>query len=229
MTNPAHPLQEKKLSLFSALKNQIIRIFPAILISIAVSLGGATVTVFVADLTGNPIWKLAKDPAQVMEFPPYIGLLSNWDALLWMATATICLFASLVIKNNQASFRTYRFIFISGILSFVLAIDDIFLLHDLVLPRLLDMPEFLFYFIYVLTLGMYILFFWRDISKYEYLLFIIAFILFGLSRGFFLPRVLRGFETTNDMLKYFGIVFWLVFFYRASMQEIIGLMNKKGI
>lgn len=206
---------------------QIIHIFPTVLISIAISLGGAAVTVWVARITDNPIWKLAKDPAQVMDFPPYIGLLSNWDALLWMASATICLFTSLVIKNSQLNFRTYRFIFLSGILSFILAVDDIFLLHDLVLPRLLDMPEFLFYFIYVLTLGTYILFFWRDISKYDYLLFIIAFILFGLSRGFFLPRFLRAYMTTNDMLKYFGIVFWLAFFYKASMQEIMRLIKNK--
>lgn len=206
---------------------QIIRIFPIVLISIAISLGGASVTVWVARVTDSPIWKLAKDPAQIIDFPPYIGLLSNWGALLWMSTGVICLFASLVMKNHKTAFRTYRFLFASGVLSFLLAIDDIFLLHDEVLPRLLDMPEFFFYFIYVLALGTYILFFWRDISKYDYLLFIIAFVLFGLSRGFFLPRFLRGFMTSNDMLKYFGIVFWLAFFYRASMQEIKNLVSKK--
>jgi hypothetical protein len=221
-------IMDSKPSSFTVnLKNQIIRILPIALISIALALGGAAVTVSVAGWTDNPIWRLTKDPAQVLDFAPYIGLLSYWGALLWMSTAAICLFASLVMKNQRASFRAYRFLLASGILSFLLAIDDIFLLHDEVLPRLLDMPEFFFYLIYIIIFGSYLLYFWRDISKYDYLLFIAAFMLLLVSRGFFLPRVLRDYMTTNDMLKYFGIVFWLAFFYRAAMQEMARLMNKK--
>ncbi|MFN3492057.1 MAG: hypothetical protein ACK40V_07545 [Anaerolineales bacterium] len=220
-------MDSKSASFIVNLKNQIIGILPVFLINIALGLGGAAVTVLIADLSDNPIWKLAKDPAQTIGFPPYIGLLSNWGALLWMSAAAICLFASLVMKNHQATFRTYRFLFVSGVLSFLLAIDDIFLLHDEVLPRLLNMPEFFFYLLYIIIFGSYLIYFWRDISTYDYLLFIIAFALLLVSRGFFLPRVLRDYMTTNDMLKYFGVVFWLAFFYRASMQEIKSLTSKK--
>lgn len=217
-----------KLPLFIVnFKKQIIRILPVVFISSALALGGAAAAVFVARLTNNPIWKLAKDPAQVIGFEPYIGLLSNWGALLWMSAGVICLFSSLAMKNQKAPFRAYRFLLVSGVLSFLLAVDDIFLLHDEVLPRLLDMPEFFFYLIYIVIFGSYLLYFWRDISKYDYLLFMAAFVLLLVSRGFFLPRVLREYMTTNDMLKYFGIVFWLAFFYRASMQEVINLAIKR--
>ncbi|MBL8088769.1 MAG: hypothetical protein JNJ43_00465 [Anaerolineales bacterium] len=220
-------MNSKSPSFIINIKKQIIRILPVVFISIALALGGAAATVFIARLTNNPIWKLAKDPAQVIGFEPYIGLLSNWGALLWVSAGVICLFASLAMKNQHASFRAYRFLFASGILSFLLAVDDIFLLHDEVLPRLLDMPEFFFYLIYVIIFGSYLLYFRRDISKYDYLLFMAAFMLLLVSRGFFLPRVLRGYMTTNDMLKYFGIVFWLAFFYRAAMQEVTRLINKR--
>lgn len=220
-------MDSKSSSFITNLKNQIIRILPIALISIAIALGGAVVTVSIAEWTDNPIWRLTKDPAQIIDFPPYIGMLSTWGTLLWMSTATICLFASMVMKNYQVAFRTYRFLFVSGVLSFLLAVDDIFLLHDEVLPHLLDMPEFFFYLIYIIIIGSYLLYFWRDISSYDYLLFMVAFALLMVSRGFFLPRFLREFMTTNDMLKYFGIVFWLAFFYRASMQEIKNLVSKK--
>lgn len=217
----------QKESFFIRMKNQVIRVLPITLISIAISLAGAVVTVYVANITDNPIWKLTKDPAQVIDFPPYIGLLSNWSALLWMSAGVICVFVSIVLKKNQVAFRNYRFIFASGVLSIAIAIDDIFLLHDNVLPRLLDTREVVFYLFYFLILGVYILFFWRDISKYDYVLFITAFLLFGLSRGLFLPRFLRGYLTLNDMLKHFGIVFWLAFFYRASLQELENLLKAK--
>ncbi len=219
-------MDSKLPTLIINLKKQIVRILPVVFISIALALGGAAAAVFIARLTNNPIWKLAKDPAQVIGFEPYIGLLSNWGALLWMSAGVICLFASLAIKNQKASFQAYRFLVVSGTLSFLLAIDDIFLLHDEVLPRLLDMPEFFFYLIYIVIFGSYLLYFWRDISNYDYLLFITAFAFLLVSRGFFLPQALQGYMTTNDMLKYFGIVFWLAFFYRASMQEVINLAIK---
>jgi len=210
-----------RYNFFSNIKNQIIRILPTILIGIALSLGGAVVTVYVANLTGNPIWKLAKDPAEVVVFPPYIGLLSNWSALLWMSTAAICLFTSLVLKKNKMHFREYFFLFISGILSFVLAVDDLFLFHDRLLPSLLHIPEFFFYGLYILVLGIYLIIFWRKILQYDWILFVIAFILLGMSRKIINPvPIIHEFMTTNDMLKYFGIVYWLAFFYRVSADEL---------
>jgi hypothetical protein len=35
------------------------------------------------------------------------------------------------------------------------------------------------------------------------------------------------FMTTGDMLKYFGIVFWLAFFYRTALLEVSALLNDK--
>ncbi len=70
-------LDSKPSSLIINSKNQIIKILPVVLISIALSLAGVAGIVLVARITDNPIWQLAKDLAQVISFPPYIGLLSN--------------------------------------------------------------------------------------------------------------------------------------------------------
>jgi len=112
------------------IKYQIVRIWITRVISIFISLGGAGFTVLVSTLTNNPIWKLAKDPSEVIGFPPYIGMLSNWSVILWVVAATICLFSAVLLKQQKASNSTFLFIAVSGGLSLLLGIDDLYLLHD---------------------------------------------------------------------------------------------------
>lgn len=214
---------------FSNIKNQIVRIGVTLGVSILVALGGAGFTVLSAKLTHNPIWKLANDPSEVMEFPPYIGMLSNWGVVLWVTAAAICLFSAVILKQQKASNATYRFIAASGGLSLVLGIDDLFVLHDHLLPQLLGSPERYFYFLYFFVFLVYLIYFLREIVKYEYLLFGAALVFFVLSRRIFVSLpFFDQFMTAGDMLKYFGIVFWLAFFYRTALFEVSAILNRKS-
>ncbi|MBN8582484.1 MAG: hypothetical protein J0L96_17595 [Anaerolineae bacterium] len=214
----------RKLSPFF---EQIKNIFPTLLISGAIAIGGASVTVLTANLTGNPIWRLAKDPAQVVGYEPYIGMLSNWAVLLWFASAVICLFTEIVLRKSGAAPRPRLFFLASGILSLTIALDDLFLFHDVILPNTLGIRESFFYLIYLVTIILYVLVFLRDIHQKEYILFWISFLLLFYSRGYpFLLPFLREYKTPGDMLKYFGIVFWLAFFYRAASQEIVSVIRR---
>jgi hypothetical protein len=205
----------------SAIKSQILKIWKTVTIGILVSLGGAGFTVLVAKLTGNPIWMLAKDPADTKHFPPYIGMLSNWGVILWTATAVICLFSAVLLKQQKAPHATRRFLAASGIFSFLLGIDDLYMLHDRLLLRIFHVPEILFYLLYFFAFVAYLVYFIPQILKYDYLLFVAAFLLFVFSRQFVIKiPYLSQFNTTGDMLKYFGIVFWLAFFYRTALHEV---------
>ena len=227
MTDLTSKPKKQSLGGFSALRKQIIDIFPTLLIGIAVALGGSALTVSVADMTDNPIWKLAKDPSEVLNFPSYIGMLSNWGVLLWMTAAAICLFTAMVMRKSDASRQALRFILISGILSFILAVDDLYRLHDWLLPRTLHIPERFFYYLYLIMMVSYFFAFLRQIHQYEYLLFWISIALLAFSRRIFLPiPFLNEYMTTGDMLKYFGIVFWLAFFYRTASREISALIHR---
>ena len=213
---------------YPAIKNQILKIWPTTVLGIIVSLGGAGITVFVANLTGNPIWKLAKDPAEVMRFPPYIGMLSNWSGMLWIAAAAICLFSAIILKQQNAAGATVMFIAVSGGFSLFLGIDDLFRLHDHVLPKLFHIRERIFYALYLVVILAYLLYFLPKILEYDYLLLGAAFFLFGLSRRVFITLpYFDQFMTTGDVLKYFGIVSWLAFFYRAALLEV-GTVIKAG-
>lgn len=209
-----------------AIKEQLLSIWPAFFLATLVSLSAAAITVLVSTVTNYPIWKLAKDPPQIMDYPPYIGMLSNWGVLLWMTTAAICIFSAILLKKHNAPVATIRFIAVSGALSLFLAVDDLYLFHDQLLPHLFHVREKVFYIVYVVFLFAYLMYFYRQILQYEYLLFAAAFFLFALSRRFFISMpFLDQFMTTGDMLKHFGIVFWLVFFYRTAFHEISQRMN----
>lgn len=197
-------------------------------IGILISLGGAGLTVLVATLTDNPIWKLAKDPAEVKNFPPYIGMLSNWSVILWTMAAAICLFSAVLLKQQKASGATFRFIAVSGGFSLLLGIDDLYLLHDRLFPKLFHIPENFFYGLYIFAFLAYLIYFIPQIIKYEYLLFGAALLFFLMSRRLFVTiPFFDQFMTTGDMLKYFGIVFWLAFFYRTALFEVSALFNRE--
>lgn len=214
--------------ILSSFFEQIKNIFPTLLISGAIAIGGAAITILTANLTGNPIWRLAKDPAQVVGYAPYIGMLSHLAVLLWFASAVICLFTEIILRKSGAALRPRLFFLASGILSLTLALDDLFLFHDVILVKTLGIRESFFYLIYLVTIILYVLVFLRDIHQKEYILFWISFLLLFYSRGFrFLLPFLREYETPGDMLKFFGIVFWLAFFYRAASQEILSVMGKE--
>lgn len=215
---------EFRLSL-SLIRRQLLEIWKAIVLGVTVSFGGAGFTVFVGKITGAPIRMLVKDPAELIGFSSYVGMLSYWGVLLWVAAAVVCFFSAVILKEYRASGVELRFLAVSGAFSMFLGVDDLYMLHDRVFPRLFHLPESIFYLLYFFAFVGYLAFFALQILKYDYLLLATAFILFVISRGFYVWIPYFGeFYATADMLKYFGIVFWLIFFYRTSLREVTALL-----
>lgn len=200
---------------------QLVELLPTLLMCGVLALGGSLFTIWLARYTGNPVWKLAKDAADVIGHPVYYGLLASWSSLLWMATAAICLFSAAITWKDLSKHSMQRFLLFSGLLSFTLAVDDLYLLHDRILPKALSTSESVFYLGYFFLMTGYLIIFIRQITQSDYILFWVAFFFLAFSRGFYkaIP-FLREFMTANDMLKYFGIVFWLAFFARTAAKYL---------
>lgn len=81
--------------------------------------------------------ELLADPAELVGFPAWYGAFSHLAVLLWTSTAAICLFASRVGRRGEVA----RFLLASGLLSSVLALDDLFQLHEDVVPTHLGLAE----------------------------------------------------------------------------------------
>ena len=184
----------------------------------------------IARLRGEPIWKITGDPAEIMHYPAYIGALSSLGNLLWSMTAAVCLLGAIVVKQHRASRITRHFFLTSGMFSIILCVDDLFLLHDHVIPALLHIPEMLLYLLYLIAILVYLTYFMPCILNYEYLLLGTSIVFFGLSRSILAASpFIDHIEIAADILKHFGIVFWLIFFYRTVLHEVNLLIRGSNI
>jgi hypothetical protein len=174
-------------------------------------------------LTGNPVWYLTRDPAQIKEYSIYIGILANWCALLWIMTAVICFFSAAFLKQNNAEGSVVRLLFVSGVFSLVFGVDDLYMIHDHLLPKFLGIPEIFLYALYFFAFAIYLADFSSQILGYDYILFVAALSLFALSR---IPH--QSVTAAIDILKYSGIIFWLAFFYTVAWHEMNVLFQTKG-
>ena len=96
---------------------------------------------FIALQPWIPVAYLVRDPlvvamqaAECCSF--YYGALSNLGVLLWNATGTICLTLALQVWLAGARRSMVAFFLTGGLFSIWLGLDDLFLLHDGVLPAL---------------------------------------------------------------------------------------------
>ena len=173
--------------------------------------------------TGTPLNQLTRDPAAITNHPFYTGFLSNVGILLWSATTAICLFSAGLVLQRHTGSSWGRFLYWSGLLTLLLTLDDLFLVHEVVLPDHLGFPEQLMYVTY-LGLGLaYLIRFRRIILTTEYPLLGLAVMGMGLSvifdgyndlGGTGLPAGLS--TLVENGAKFLGIVSWLFYFTRVS-------------
>ena len=186
--------------------------------------GTAAVTLVIAALyvlgrlTGISPDDFTRDPASVVKAPFYVGFLSHLGVLLWAATTSICLFSSFLLFSLQPRNRRLGlFLLSAGLLSLMLTLDDLFLLHEKVFPKYLGLPEILVYAGYAGAAAFYLWAFRHRILTTDYLLLLLALLLFGFSTSMDRFLSFRSFETfVEDSSKFAGIVFWLIYYSRTA-------------
>jgi hypothetical protein len=169
-------------------------------------------------VTQAPIPILTRDPAATFDAPPYVGMLSNATMLVWTAAATICLFAAGATRSDQA---VRRFLFFAGLFTAVLLLDDLYMIHEVLAPEYLGIPEKVVYVIYAMAA-----FFW--LSKYrnviratDYRLLMLALFFLGSSVGIDILDSRGWFPIDSPYLledgaKIAGVIFWLAYFTRTA-------------
>lgn len=155
----------------------------------------------------------------------YRGALSNIGILLWWTSTCICAFAAFLFGTfKKPTWIGKAFLSYLAVFTELLALDDLFMLHEEVFPVRLGVSELVLYAVYsVLAAGL---------VSFLPLLLELDFALLGLALGFFALSVasdkgvlrllfdLRGptgllFE---DLAKMLGIVCWLIFSLRSAVQ-----------
>ncbi len=170
------------------------------------------------------------DPVQVLGGQPFTGFLSNLGILFWTATISITGFTSYFVRTLSSDKSKTEFLFYSSLFTTFLMLDDLFLLHEWILPDWLNIPETLTYLAYGLILVVYFRAFYKVFVNGEYVLFLLAIFLFGSSITF---DLLSGFfkipfqYLIEDGLKFVGIITWFLYFARISTY-FLNLTFSKG-
>ena len=159
-----------------------------------------------------------RDLAQTCGYPIGVGLISNLGILIWSASASISLFSSLsgLVQRRENS----NFLFLGGILTFILCIDDFFLLHDKYIGA-----DFLY--ITYSIMGLYLLTKFRKlIIDIDFLSFIVSVALLSLSIAFdktfqeIFPNNYINIQLYEEGFKFVGIVCWMNFWWKASLKSL---------
>lgn len=107
--------------------------------------------------------ELIRDPNSVGSFPFYVGALSNIGVLFWWSAAVVAAFTYVLLRGvKQADQRVKEaraFFLYAALFTALLALDDLFMLHEEAFPVYLGVSEMAVYAVYGLLAGGLLLFF----------------------------------------------------------------------
>jgi hypothetical protein len=173
-----------------------------------------------------PIGHFTRDPANTFGYEFYIGSISSIGFILWTATATACLFAAIVLRNNQPTqeeLRMSTFLFASGVLTMALLFDDMFLFHELFFPNYLHISDYVTFSTYAAVTLAYLVIFRDVILNSRFLVLGLAGALLGL--GMIVDKLMDNSADTSikflveDGIKFFGITTWFVYYLRLTIDQ----------
>jgi hypothetical protein len=162
----------------------------------------ATLVVPILDLDAALLFQ---DPVARGGLPLSAGLFSNLGIIAWWIGAVACLLAALVLPQG----RPRLVLLCGGLLTALLATDDMFMLHEAVLPRI-GIPEKLTHASYALLSVLYLLVFHSFHRRMDWPLLLVALGLFACSMvvDIFVGGSRMRVVMAEDGTKFGGIVAW---------------------
>jgi hypothetical protein len=180
----------------------VSHIFAATVVLAVVGLGRAL---------GMPIRVLVRDPAAVSGTSAAVGFLSNLGIVLWASAAAIALFSAVLLGRSRHPSDYARLLVAIGALTLVMMLDDLYMLHERILPRLTGIEMDISAYAYAAAIAA-IAWRWRAvILRPGWVLGIVAVLWLAVSAGidlmvFEMPR--SRIILYEDGAKFFGIVAW---------------------
>lgn len=224
-TEPARPVARTVRAELDSLRRQARALAP-LLAGLYVPATAILLAALIAsEIKGKSLGFYTREPAAIMGTSALIGALSNLGGLLWSAAATVCLFTWAVKLRQRAEGRVPpAFFLVSGLFMAAMMVDDVFQVHEELVPRYLGVPDEPVIVLYVLFAIAWLVVFWRTILKTDYLILLIAagcsavsVVVDAASKAPFNSRYFL-----EDGFKLLGIVGWLGYLGRVCYRELTG-------
>ena len=164
---------------------------------------------------GFEIMEILRDPAQQSKTSSFLGFLSNIGIWLWVSSAAINFFIVLAHSISEKK-HLKELLFLAGMLSILLAVDDFFMIHD----RYIN--QNICYLIYVILLGCLFIRHFKMIIAIEGFAFLSAGIFLALSIVVDLiqsklPLNYQYTQVIEEGFKFVGAATWLYFNGRVAL------------
>ncbi|MFT7517831.1 MAG: hypothetical protein ACI84O_001632 [Myxococcota bacterium] len=170
--------------------------------------------------------EILKEPAQISGASSLIGFLSNIGTWLWVSSVAICFFG-VSISDRTAKNKHTELLFLVGMLSLTLAVDDFFMIHD----RYVDQK--ICYSIYALWAGALLLRHFKKIIEIDGFAFLLAGFLLAASImtdlfQAYIPIHYAFTQVFEEGFKFVGGATWLYFSWRMAAFPFKGQGDKQA-
>lgn len=199
-----------------SIASQFRKVTPVLLITWLLTVLALLTAIFVSTVKGIALDVFTQDPNAQMNAPFYMGFFSNLGVIIWSAALTICFYCAYRLPDSSDR-RNREFLLASGGITLLMALDDLFQLHELVFPQYFHISDNMVYLTYVNVYLIYGIRFRRQLLQSDFLALVLAFFLLGLSTIIdLLPLPLPKDTFLEDAIKLLGAVTWLVYYTRTA-------------
>lgn len=217
-------------AVFSSLGHSLkahFRLIASAFLLIAFFMGSVLV---IALKTGVEPSDLTRDLGGVLHLEPFIGCISYLGFFFWFGALTLSFLAYVLFKNGDSSSRAQMYGLASWI-TLLLSVDDVYQLHEIILPLTFGIPEAIFYAIYFLLTIIFIVRFHSQLIGEYFSLLVLSYTLFALSIVFdtFAEGQIPFATYVEDSLKLSGIITWFLFFWFSVTTDLkAGLSGRRN-
>ncbi len=168
---------------------------------------------------GFKIMEILRDPAQQSGQSSFLGFISNIGIWLWISSAAISFFSFLVSDDIESTIYKELF-FLVGMLSFILAVDDFFMIHDRYVS------EKICYLIYAIVALALLVRHYKTIIEINGFSFLLAGLLLALSIFTdliqeYIPLKYAYIQIFEEGFKFVGATTWLYFSYCIASYHLL--------
>ena len=192
-------------------------LWPVLSVLFGLYAAGTLALVALSAATNTPLAMLTRDVAASLGAKFYIGLLSSIGALLWCAAATTCFLGAAVLRRASGQRECAGFLLGSGVLLTFLGLDDFFMLHEVIYPRL-GLEEGVLVVLYAAGLVALILRYRSVLLDSDILLWVVGALLFVMS--VLVDGFAKDSTAFEDIPKAAGICTWLCYYWRLVMARL---------
>ncbi len=165
-----------------------------------------------------PIRWMTRDPVALLDYEnPFIGAISHAGVLFWAAAAAVARFSAALFRSRSQPALAACYLQ-GAALSALLLFDDLFMLHERVLPALLGVPEAAIYAVYACAAGAYLIRCRAVLlaAPHGALAAALGFFAFSMAADFL--GDFPGQTFLEDGSKLLGVACWCAFFIRSALH-----------